>query len=306
MDWNDLRFFLAVANSRSLSAASRQLGVSTSTVSRRVAVLEESLGVKLFRHHADGYEVTEAGKELRLPAEQAEAHLRAFERAARETNDPLSGTVRIDAPELLGQQLLIPSLSSFVADYPAIKLDMRSNVHPTQLATQRSDIVIRIVQPDRGSYRMRTVGKVVFGYFASQSYVARYGAPSSYRDLSSHRLVGWSEELSYLSMAVWMEEVTVGRVPDMRYNTFIAHLIAVENGLGIGILPMFAARRAGLIPVVHDIPKLTLDLWLLVQDQAAKISRVQLVKDRLIKILVENADNLSGTDTKPIHYVDRH
>ncbi|RFB94131.1 transcriptional regulator [Rhizobium leguminosarum bv. trifolii] len=294
MDWNDLKFFLAVAESRSLSAASRRLGVSTSTVSRRITALEQALGLSLFRHHFDGYELTEAGLNLQMPAEQAEASLKAFERSAREGNDHLSGVVRIDAPELLGQQILLPNLAGFMQDHPGIRLDIRSSVRPVQLATQQSDIVIRIVPPERGSYRMRSVGKVAFGLYADRNYLKAHGTPSSDRDLHSHRVIGWNDELRYLSMAVWLDELFPDLRPAMRLGSFTAQLTAVESGLGIAVLPCFAARRTGLVPVLEGIPRLTLDLWLLVQDQAGRTPRVQTVKEHLVKILIENADQLEG------------
>lgn len=294
MDWNDLKFFLAVAESRSLSAASRRLGVSTSTVSRRIAALEQALGVALFRHHFDGYELTEAGMNLQIPAEQAESSLKAFERSARDRSDTLSGIVRIDAPELLGQQILLPNLAGFMQDYPGIRLDIRSSVRPVQLATQQSDIALRIVPPERGSYRMRSVGKVAFGLYAHRNYLEAYGQPSNDRDLHSHRMIGWSEELRYLSMSVWLDELFPDLQPAMRLSSFTAQLTAVESSLGIAVLPCFAARRTGLLPVLEDLPRLTLDLWLLVQDQAGRSPRVQIVKERLVKILAENADQLEG------------
>ncbi|OWV70870.1 transcriptional regulator [Rhizobium sp. R634] len=294
MDWNDLKFFLAVANSRSLSAAARRLGVSTSTVSRRITALEQALGSTLFRHHFDGYEMTEAGIGLLAPAETAEASLKAFERSARDSSESVSGMVRIDAPELLGQQILIPNLGGLMQDYPGIQLDIRSSVRPAPLATQQSDIALRIVPPERGSYRMRTVGKVTFGFYINRSYLELYGKPSNERDLHSHRVIGWSEDLRYLSMSIWLEEIFADCQPAMRLSSFTAQLTAVENGLGIGVLPCFAACRTDLVPVLEDVPKLTLDLWLLVQDQAARTPRFQIVKEQLIKILTENAVRLEG------------
>ncbi|PDS77145.1 LysR family transcriptional regulator [Rhizobium sp. L43] len=294
MDWNDLKFFLAVAESRSLSAASRRLGVSTSTVSRRIIALEQALGLSLFRHHFDGYELTEAGMKLQRPAEQAETSLKAFERSAKDSSDTLSGVVRIDAPELLGQQFLLPNLAGFLQDYPGIQLDIRSSVRPVQLATQQSDIVLRIVPPERGSYRMRSVGKVAFGLYANRDYVETHGQPSNDRDLQSHRMIGWSEELRYLSMSVWLDELFPDLQPAMRLSSFTAQLTAVESGLGIAVLPCFAANRTELVPVLTDIPRLILDLWLLVQDQAGRIQRVQIVKECLVKILTESSGQLEG------------
>ena len=113
MNWNDLRFFLAVARSKSISEAGRQLNVSASTVARRIEALEASLGQKLFRHQHDGYEITQAGLDLLDPAESAETQMRLFERSALQRDGDLSGLVRVDVPELIGQALLLPELQTF-------------------------------------------------------------------------------------------------------------------------------------------------------------------------------------------------
>ncbi|OBZ92213.1 transcriptional regulator [Pararhizobium polonicum] len=290
MDWNDLGVFLAVANTKSLTAASRQLNVSVSTVSRRITALEQSLAVTLFRHHSDGYELTEAGKNLLLPAERAQSHLKSFERAANDLENPYSGIVRIDAPELLGHQVLIPGLSDFMSEYPDLRLDIRSSVKPVKLAAQQSDIVIRLIAPDRGKYKMRAVGKVSFGFFAHQTYLDRFGLPGDEVEIRNHRFIGWSEDLGYLAMSTWLDELIGDQQLIMRLSSFTAHLAAAESAIGIALLPTFAGRRSGLIRVLEFLPDLTLDIWLLVLDQAAKSAKVQLVKDCLIKILRDEKD----------------
>ncbi len=285
MDWNDLKFFLAVANARSLSAASRHLKVSISTVSRRITALEESLGVMLFRHHSDGYELTEAGKMLVIPAEQAVAGLTLFERTAKGSIREISGLVRIDVPELLGQQILVPGLASFMEEYPDIQLDIHSSVRPVSLATQQSDIIIRLVRPERGCYKIRKIGEIAFGFYAHPNYLQLYGMPTSIKDLSSHRIIDWSDDLGFLVMSRWINEIISDRVPSIKLSSFTSQLMAAESALGIALLPAFAANKAELIPVLHDIPVLKMDLWLLVQEQLAHHPRIKLVKEFLIKSL---------------------
>ncbi|APG95716.1 LysR family transcriptional regulator [Sinorhizobium americanum] len=177
MDWNDLKFFLAVANMGSLSAASTQLGVSPSTVSRRIEALEAGLKVKLFRPHRDGYDLTPAGRELLPGAERAEAQMRVFERTARGKDSELAGPVRINAPELLGQEVLLPRLAGFLQSHPDIRIEMHSSVRPLQLVTEQADIVLRLVRPERGNYRQRKLGHVVFGIYAAPDYIACSGHP---------------------------------------------------------------------------------------------------------------------------------
>lgn len=285
MDWNDLKFFLAVANARSLSAASSRLGVSPSTVSRRIEALEASLQVKLFRPHRDGYDLTPAGEELLAPAERAEAQMRVFERTAREKDSDLAGPVRIDVPELLGQDVLLPGLAGFLRDHPAIRLEMHSSVRPVRLVGEEADIVLRLVRPQQGNYRQRRLGSLAFGLYAAPDYIVRHGMPASAIDLHRHRLIGWSEDLSYLIMVAWLETLCPGIEPAMRMTSLGAQMAGVKNGLGLAVLPAFAAEAAGFVRLLEDLPPLAPDLWLLVHEQSADLARVRLVKEAVTAAL---------------------
>lgn len=289
MDWNDLKFFLAVANARTLSAASSQLGVSPSTVSRRIEALEASLQVKLFRPHRDGYDLTAAGRDLLAPGERAEAQMRVFERTAREKDNDLSGPVRLDVPELLGQEILLPGLAGFLQSHPDIRIEMHSSVRPVRLTGEEADIVLRLIRPERGSYRQRKLGRVAFGMYASSSYIACHGTPASPADLHRHRVIGWTEDLRYLTMATWLEVLCPGLQPALRLSSLNAQIAAVKLGLGMAVLPSFAAETIGLLAVLQDAPRLMPDLWMLVHEQAAALPRVQLVKSALVDVLAHFA-----------------
>lgn len=294
MDWNDLKFFLAVANSRSLSAASGQLGVSPSTVSRRIEALEGALQVKLFRPHRDGYDLTKAGHDLIAPAERAEAQLRVFERTAREKDSDLSGAVRIDAPELLGQDILLPALAGFIDSYPAIRIEMHGSVRTRRLSGEEADIILRLVRPDQGSYRQSKLGRISFGLYAAPDYIARHGAPTGPADLDRHRVIGWAEDLRYLMMAAWLETLCPGLQPSLRLTSLSAQMAAARAGLGLAVLPRFVADPSGLVPLLPDVPQLMPDLWMLVHEQANALPRVQLVKEAVVAALKSRAADLAG------------
>ncbi len=104
--------------------------------------------------------------------------MRFFERTASESNDDLAGHVRIDAPELLGQDVLLATMAQFMEMYPGIRVELRSSVVPVQLTSEEADIIIRLVRPDHGSYRIRKVAEICFGLYASPAYVERHGAPT--------------------------------------------------------------------------------------------------------------------------------
>lgn len=298
MDWNDLKFFLAVAQTKSLSSAARQLRVSVSTVSRRIEALEHSLDLKLFRRHRDGYDLTLAGSNLMPAADDAAAQLNSLEREARQKKGEYAGSVRLDAPELLGQHVLLPNFGSLARAYPDIRLDIRSSVLPVRLAARDSDIVLRLVRPENGNYKMRTVGKVGFGLYCSVDFADQYGVPTDEADLERFRLIGWSDELRFLAMAVWLEELCPGVKPSLSLSSFNAQLDAVQCGLGISVLPCFAASKTNFVRLLGDRPNLTLDLWLLVQEQSATSLRVRTVSEHLRQVLVNNKQFLEAGEQK--------
>lgn len=285
MNWNDLKFFLEVTRAKSLSAAARSLGVSTSTVSRRIEVIEADLKLKLFRHSRDGYDLTQAGFDMLGPAEAAEAHLRLLERAAHQQEGGLSGPVRIDVPELVGRDIILPGLHRLLTEHPGIQIDLRSSVRSVNLVGQESDIVLRLVRPDRGNYKIRLIGRIGFGIYGSPGYFERRAAGGGGEVLRDHRLIGWSEDLQYLTMAAWLKDLCPDLLPVMTLDTFGAQLEAVKLGYGVAVMPDFAARAHNLeeVPGIH--PKLHVDLWLLTHSQVSSIPRVRLVVDLLERVL---------------------
>lgn len=287
MDWNDLKFFLALAQARTLSGAAALLGVSPSTVSRRIVTLEEALQVRLFRPHRDGYDLTDAGQGLVPTAEQAGAQMRVFERTAREAGDELAGPVRVEAPELLGQDVLLPAMIRLMADYPAIRVELRSSVQPVRLAAEEADIVLRLVRPSHGNYRLKKVAVIRFGLYASEDYVRRNGYPDVPEDLHRHQVIGWTEDLTYLAMANWLASHCPGVRPSLRLTSFAAQAEAVRQGAGWAVLPDFIAVPAGFAPGMPDLFRPESELWLLTHAQSRALQRVNLVRDRVIVAIRE-------------------
>ena len=290
MDWNDLRFFLTVARARSLTAASLQLGVSASTVSRRLEALERALGVTLFRHHRGGYELTARGRELLEPAERAEADVQSFERAASNNASNLAGVVRIDAPELLGQDILLPGLAGFAEANPSIQMELRTSVTPVRLTAIDNDIILRLVRPERGDYSIRKVGRVVFGIYGSAGYFERHGIPLTTEELSNHRLIGWTEEFNYLTMMQWLREVCPEATLSLRLTSLSAQVAAVREGYGLAVLPAFAAERDGFNPAVSGVKPLTVTLWMLIHNLVKDLPRVRAVQQAVLNVLEGHSD----------------
>lgn len=296
MNWNDLRFFLVVARTHSLTEASRELLVNQSTVARRISALEDALGASLFLRGPDGYELTEMGETLVGPAEEAEAQMRRIERGGAVPPNQLSGTVRVALPELLGQQVLIPRLRGFYLRFPDIHLELIADVRPARLSNRDEDVLLRLIRPTHGDYYVRRVGGLVIGLYGAPDYIARHGAPVRDADLATHRLIGWETSLSYLPLARWLEDKVPEGLFYLRTHTMGAQFAAVLAGLGLAVLPAIVAKANNLVRVLVEEEPHRSDLWLLQNADTRRSARVNAVADHFADVIASEATALGSLD----------
>jgi DNA-binding transcriptional LysR family regulator len=296
MDWNDLRYFLAVARLHSLTEASHLLRVSQSTVARRIAALEHALKTELFTKRPDGYMLTEGGEALLQLAEQVEAQLLSLERSAATPRDTLAGIVRLAVPEFLGQHLIIPGLNEFQKRFPMIGLELIADVRPMRLTRREADVLVRLVHPNQGTYLVRRIGGIVLALYGSASYLAAHGIPRSGEELSGHRLIGWESGLKFLPLAQWLQNMAAATNFVIRAHTMGAQLAAVEAGLGLAVLPAFVARKYGLVRVLDAEAPFHSDIWLLQEAEAHKLARVRAVADHVSDVVGQAAPYLESLD----------
>ena len=143
-DWDDLRFFLAVARSGRLTAAARRLGADHATVSRRITSLEESLKAKLFERRPQGYTLTAHGERLLAKAESMETEALAIQSDIGGADMALSGTVRIGAPDGFGTYFLAPRLASLSKAYPGLELQLIAMPRLLSLSKREADVAITL------------------------------------------------------------------------------------------------------------------------------------------------------------------
>jgi len=296
MDWNDLRYFLAVARSHSLTEAGRELRTSPATVARRIAALEQALGAGLFAKSNDGYLPTAQGEALLGPAEQAEAHLLWLERSGAVPSEALGGVVRIAMPELLGQHFIIPSLAEFGQKYPRIGIEAVADVRPLTLKDREADLLVRLVRPAHGDYTVRKIGRISLGLYGSQRYVSMHGIPRTFGELAQHRLIGWEARMSFLPLSRWLADAVPAPNLVFRAHTMAAQLSAVEAGIGLAVLPAFVARKYGLVRMVADEAPFRSDIWLLQASDAQSFARVRVLADHLTELFEHATDSLAQID----------
>ncbi|MGB7432519.1 MAG: LysR family transcriptional regulator, partial [Ahrensia sp.] len=172
MNWDDLRYFLAVAREGQMLSAAARLGVSQARLSRHVASLEQAVGARLFDRTPRGSTLTEDGVALFATAERIEAEIFTSTARMRDRGE-VAGTIRIGAPDGFGSAFLAPRLGKFRAAYPDLRIQLVPVPRSFSLSEREADLAIMVGRPDKGRLRVRKLIDYSLGLYASADYLAR-------------------------------------------------------------------------------------------------------------------------------------
>ncbi|HET9960235.1 MAG TPA: LysR family transcriptional regulator [Polyangiaceae bacterium] len=274
-DWDDVRYFLAVARSGSLSAAARVLQVAQPTVGRRITAFERRLGAELFERTLEGQKLTATGRRVLATAERMEEEALALEQQTG--RDPtLRGRVRITASEWLIQRLLAPILVPFNRAHPELELELWADIRHLSLTRREADIAVRPSPFEQGSIVQRVVAELKFGLYASDHYLLERGVPDFSRACEGHVLIAMSESLGKIPDVEFLPRVAAKARIATRTNGREPMAVLAAAGLGIACLPRFLGdATAGLrhLPCPEPEPTRRLYVGFLGDDRAA--SRIQ-------------------------------
>ncbi len=282
-NWDDLRVFLAVARAGSLSGAARSLGVNHSTVFRRIAGFEETLGVRLFERLPTGYALTPAGEETLRIVESIEADVATLDRTVTGQDLRLSGTVRITATDMLAFWLLPEHLGRFRAAYPGIEVEIVVGNEALNLSRRETDIALRIGNTPPETLVGRQVGRLDFAIYGGPDYCAAH--PGT--DLAQHDWIGLDNAHAPLTRR--FEQFLPGVRPAVRSNSVACTVRLAKAGLGLAVLPCaIADLKPDLIRVAEVPDTFSLNLWLLTHEDLRHTARIRAVMDFLTPALAES------------------
>jgi len=262
MDWNDLRYFLALARLGSVRAAGASLGVSHSTVARRVEALEIRLAARLFDRNRDGYTLTDAGRRMIPGAERVERELAALERELVGQDERLAGPVSLTCCDEYVSEVLIRELTSFCADYPEIELCITTDSRPFDLSKREADIAVRTLavgtQPPEHLLGVKLAPVVVASYVA----IAHAERLDPEREGSSPRWVAFESRKLAETM------IAQSSYPDVppwgAFSSLSLMVQAARSGLGIVMLPTYVGdSEAALRRLARPDLRHAANLWLL-------------------------------------------
>lgn len=291
IDWDDVRYFLAVARGGSVRAAAARLGVNHTTVLRRIAQLEHRLGAQMFEKLPSGYRMTAAGEEVLELAEQMEATSHLLETRVFGRDQSARGLLRVTLPPFLATHLLMPDLADFALLHPDIEMEILSSGEVANLTNREADVAIRIVT-DRKTLPLNLYGlkgpELFSGVYMSRDRLAawRAGARDPIRRIviDNHGIPDWARE----------GEVHTTGVP-FRTADAETQIVAVRQGLGLTKLPCFVGDAD---PLLVRVPGTNLPmhgtLWLLTQGETRKTKRVRLFTEFVSRRLAAYAPLLAG------------
>ncbi|GKQ49392.1 LysR family transcriptional regulator [Bradyrhizobium sp. Ce-3] len=285
IDWDDVRYFLAVARGGSVRAAAERLAVNHSTVLRRVAQLEERLGAHMFEKLPSGYRLTAAGEEVLELAEQMEASSHQLETRVLGRDQGVRGRLRVTLAPPLATHLLIPDFAEFARQHPDIEMEILSSGELANLTNREADVAIRVVY-DRKTLPLNLhglKGPELFGaVYVSRDRLAASPDPVRWIVISMHGIPDWAREVRSTGVPF--------RVTDAE-----AQIAAVRQGLGMTTLPCFVGDAD---PLLGRVPGTDLHmygtLWLLTQGETRKTKRVRLFTEFVSRRLAAYAPLLAG------------
>lgn len=293
MDWDDLKILIALERGGSIVAAAREMKVDASTVSRRLAAIENALGAMLVRRGGKNFGFTAEGGSALQYAKQIEQLVIEAQRTVQSAKQSVAGRVRISAPAGI-VLTLSKTLPDMHKQHPLLTIELSAQNYTVDLSKGEADIALRMFKPTEANLVCRQVAEVGWGVFASKVYAARHGLPASVDVLSNHSLVCYVEKLHGVTGLRWMEGYlgSASKVTRVDDAELAANMIA--SGAGIGVTTFFlAARYPELVRVFAEPTALTTG-WIVYHESLRNTARVRVVVDFMVKHFQANQALYSG------------
>ncbi|MHC5348406.1 LysR family transcriptional regulator [Metapseudomonas furukawaii] len=286
-DWNDIPLLLKLAESGNMAQTARELGLVTSTVSRRLAAAERALGIKLFvRDHA-GYQPTAGGTIFLSHADTLVDRVKTMLLESREEAQAISGVVNITAIDVLLSHWLVRHVPALLATHPRLELNLIGDFRELSFTRRETDLAIRLNRPTAdAALRMRKIGTLGFAV-----YGARHFSGATRKDWPTLPWLSFPDDMSRLAEMRWLERI--GPTQKIRLTSISMIASACEAGAGLALLPCVVGERLGLTRM-QDEPESQRELWLLSHKDAGQVARFRTVSHWLSECVAQEADLLAG------------
>lgn len=268
MDWDDLRYVLAVARAGSALRAGQTLGVNQTTVLRRLANLEADVGAALFERQRGGQTLTELGRLAVEAAEQMEAKAEGFRVALAARQRAPARTIRLTTSEALANRLVAPCMKAFRRLHPDISIELLTAVERLDVARGDADVALRSgSRPEGAGIVARRLPDVEWTLYCSRGFATEHGAPASPEEIGGRDVVALGRAGVDLPASAWLQ----ARAPDapvqVRSNSLVSLVGNLKAGLGLGMLPtMIGEAEPDLVRCFPPPRDLASEMWLIVRE----------------------------------------
>lgn len=276
-NWDDIRVFLEIERTGRMSRAARRLGVSHTTIARRIKQMEARFGCHLFEPTEDGLILTDAGQQVLDKASEMEMAAVGISDGLARLEGKTRGRVRVGAPDGFGNAVLSRILPELVKDNPGTEVEFVPVPASHKLWRRDVDIAVSLDRPLSGRVVMRKLTDYHLQLYAGPEFFNHHPQPTRREDLGQLPFVGYIDELLYTPELDFNRAI----LPDLqvvyRAATVKAQFDAVRHGAGLGVLPCFMARDTDLVPVLPDEITFDRTYWLLYPEEYRLLSHIQVV-----------------------------
>lgn len=289
MNWDDLKLFLAVARTGSVSGGARQLGVQHSTVSRRLRQLEEQLGARLLERKKGGYELTPAGENVRQAAARMESEVLSVDGAVVDRDAGLTGPLLVTAINNMASTVLMPMFAGFSRAHPKVELHIVVSNSDARLSQREADVAIRLTNTPPDTLIGKQTATVASSIYGSQAYIDDIGA--------SGRKPAWIGVECCVYHKTWTRQNCGEQAHNFFSDDTLLTLAALREGLGLSYLPCFMGDPDPHLRRYREPdPAHNLDLWLLLHPDLKRTARVLAFRDHMIGAIQEKQGLFEGRD----------
>ncbi|MBU2935312.1 MULTISPECIES: LysR family transcriptional regulator [Pacificibacter] len=290
MNWDDMRVFLAVARTESLSGAGRVLKMDPATVGRRVARLEQGMSVTLFAKSPQGYDLTRDGARLLTHAEDAEKAMTLGAADLEGKGDTLNGVIRLGAPDGCANYVLPKVLARIAVQHPDLQVQVVALPRVISLSKREADLVISVSAPQTGRLLVQKITDYHLSLAAMRWYLQQEGEVKTLGDVKNHKIVGYVPDLIFDKELDYLDSVG-GATADFSSNTVSVQLNMIKAGLGIGVVHDFCLPHVErMVRILPDDFRLKRAFYLIRHADDRKVERLTRFADLLVsemKIVVE-------------------
>lgn len=278
VNWDDLRVFLAVARSGSISGGAKLLDLQHSTVSRRMHKLEQDLGVRLFDKLPGGYMVTSAGENLMQAAGRMECEVLEVDGILSGTDLKPSGPLRVTAIDNMATTVLMPMFTSFSRRYPDVTLHLMVSNSDASLAQREADVAIRLTNTPPETLIGKRVLTVSSAIYASPEYIEQLGRDGGEPQWLGVECCGFHK--------LWTKQACGNQAPRFVVDDTLLTQAALREGMGVSILPCFMGDPdPRLVRYADPRPEWDLGLWLLLHPDLKRTTRVLAFRNHMMEAI---------------------